>query len=144
VIPHFGHRHRPAVDPVVHRFEFAPAARPLLAVLGIRPATAWIRVDGRLLDIRFGARRVATTLDDVEAAETTGPLPIARTLGVRHSPDDVLVFGSGSRGGVRIRFARPVRGLDRPTLVVTVVAPELLVARLRRSESLTAEDLDRR
>jgi hypothetical protein len=133
------------VAPVVHRFAFTAATRPLLAVLGVRPGTAWIRIDGRLLDIRFGRRRVATTLDDVEHAETTGPLPLHRTLGVRHDPaEDALTFGSGTRGGVRIRFARRVRGVERPTLVVTVDAPELLVARLRRPQPLAAEDLDRR
>ncbi|QOC91456.1 hypothetical protein [Micromonospora craniellae] len=39
-----------------HRFPFRfdPPLRPLLALLGVRPSTAWVRVDGDTVAVRFG------------------------------------------------------------------------------------------
>jgi hypothetical protein len=144
MIPPHGRQHRPATEPVVHRFEFAAAARPPLAVLGVRPGTAWVRIDGRLLDVRFGRWWMATTLDNVEAVEGSGPLSPVRDIGIRRSTaDGALVLASSTRGGVRIRFAGPIPGAgplagwQRPTLTVTVAEPDLLIAGLCGAERCT-------
>jgi hypothetical protein len=124
--------------PSEYRFSFHSAVRLPLALLGIRPATSRIVIDGETLDVRFGPWRVRTPLSNVVAVEQSGPLSPWRALGVRLSlADRGLTFGSDPLGGVCVRFARPVRGIDpvglvrHPGLTVTVEEPELLTARLR-------------
>lgn len=121
-----------------HRFDFAPWAARLLRLAGIRPRTCWVRVDEHHLDVRFGPWRVRTPLANVAGATPDGPYRAWRAVGVRLSlPDGGLTFGSSTRGGVRVRFHRPVRGLDpwglarHPTLTVTVTDPHRLASALR-------------
>jgi hypothetical protein len=155
MIPPYGRQHRLPDDvPSEYRFSFCPGVRLPLALLGIRPATSRIVIDGETLDVRFGPWRVRTPLSNVVAVEQPGPLSPWRALGVRLSlADRGLTFGSDPLGGVCIRFAEPVRGIDpvgmvrHPGLTVTVEEPELLAARLHPFDPLQDHrpvDTDRR
>jgi hypothetical protein len=138
MIPPYGRQHRPVLDgPAIHRFAFAPAARPVLALIGINASAAWVRIDGDDLDVRFGPWRVRTRLDNVISAQPTGPLTWWQALGTRLSfVDHGLTFGSSTHGAVCVRFAHPVTGMDpfgllrHPELTVTVATPAQLVAQL--------------
>jgi len=146
VIALSGRLHSPILTPETrYDFSFAAVARPMLAALGVRPATAWVAVTHDLLDVRFGPWRVRTPLVNVFSAEPTGPLNAVTVLGPRLSLADLgLTFGSDTRGGVCIRFRRPVRGfepfglLHHPGLTVTVTTPGLLVTRLNRPDDPSA------
>jgi hypothetical protein len=140
VILPFGRRHEPGLAATTeYEFSFTALTRPALAVLGVGPGTAWVRVDGDRLDVRFGPWHVTTPLANVVSAEPSGPLGLVKALGPRLSLLDCgLTFGSDTAGGVCIRFAEPVTGLDpfrllhHPGLTVTVTTPDLLVIRLDR------------
>jgi hypothetical protein len=137
MIPPYGRQHRLPAAPIVHRFDFAPATRPRLALLGVHPTTAWIRIEGHLLDVRFGRWRLATTLENVVSAGVRTPPPVRWRRRVEHSgTTGTLVLATGGRGGVHIRFARPIPGAGPlagcadPALLVTVTRPDRLVADL--------------
>jgi hypothetical protein len=90
-----------------------------------------------LLDVRFGPLRIRTPLDNVAAADVTGPYVAWRVLGVRLSlADGGLTLGTATERGARIRFRDPVGPLRHRALTVTVEAPHLLVRRLRRHLAL--------
>jgi hypothetical protein len=141
VIPPYGPRHRlpdDSEDPASqHPFRFHGAARRPLALLGVRPANAFVFVDAYVLHVRFGPWSVTTPAPNVLDAEPLGALALWRTLGMRCSTADrALTFGTDRTGGLRIRFREPVHrfssraALGHPELTVTLEDPEPLLRRL--------------
>ena len=82
---------------------------------------------GRLV-ARYGPWTVDTSLDNVTAAEISGPYAIPKTIGPAHLSfaDHGLTFASNPHQGVCISFREPVTGLTpskrmrHPGLTVTV------------------------
>ncbi|MCF0095151.1 hypothetical protein AB0B39_08240 [Micromonospora sp. NPDC049114] len=114
-------------------FRFDPAFRPPLALLGVRPATAWVTVTDQDLVIRYGPWRLRTGRDNVIGAELSGPYRWWRVIGPRLSMVDRGVsFGSSTAGGVCLRFGVPVPALApggrlrHPAATVTVADPPAL------------------
>ncbi|MDM4718982.1 hypothetical protein QTQ03_04975 [Micromonospora sp. WMMA1363] len=125
-----------------HRFPFRfdRHFRPALAVLGVRPATAWVRVDDDELAVRFGPWRLHTGRRNVAGVECGGPYRWWRAVGPRLSLADAgVTFGSSAAAGVCVRFAEPVPALlpggwlRHPGLTVTVADPGALVRLLAGS-----------
>jgi hypothetical protein len=117
-------------------FRFDAPFRMPLAVLGVRPATTGITVDGAWLTARFGPWRLRTPRSNIVAARRTGPYRWWRAIGPRLSlVDRGATFGTSTAAGVCIEFAAPVpalvgRRLRHPGLTVTVADPDALVRAL--------------
>jgi hypothetical protein len=97
-------------------------SRPLLRVVGVHDANAWVDVDGQL-EARFGWFRVGTPLSNVTAWRIEGPWRWITAIGVRRSiRHGDVTFGGNHEGGVRIDFRTPVPFLffRIPALYVTV------------------------
>ncbi|MEW2475193.1 hypothetical protein AB0875_15515 [Micromonospora gifhornensis] len=114
-------------------FRFDPPWRPVLALLGVRPSTAWVDVDADEVTVRFGPWRLRTTRDNVTGVQESGPYRWWRAIGPHLSAADVgVTFGSSTARGLCIRFGRPVpallpgRWLRHPAMTVTVVDPDAL------------------
>ncbi|RLP74380.1 MULTISPECIES: hypothetical protein [unclassified Micromonospora] len=114
-------------------FRFDPAFRPALALLGVRPATAWVDVTDRELLIRYGPWRLRTARDNVVGVEVSGPYRWWRAIGTHVSMvDGGVSFGSSTAGGVCLRFGVPVPALTpwgwprHPAATVTVTDPPAL------------------
>ena len=121
-------------------FSFASRYRAPLALLGVRPGTAWVQVDDTELEVRFGPWRLRTERDNVVAARTAGPYRWWRAIGPHVSlTDSGVTFGTTTGGGVCIEFATPVpalapgRWLRHPAATVTVTDAAGLISRLRES-----------
>jgi hypothetical protein len=134
-----GTRRRVAAPAQRFAFAFAAPYRVLLALLGVRPATASVTVDDAELNVRFGPWLLRTDRDNVVAARTTGPYRWWRAIGPHLSlVDRGATFGTTTAGGVCIEFAEPVpalapRGrLRHPSVTVTVEDGPELIGRLRR------------
>jgi len=120
-------------------FRFDDRYRKLLALGGVRPDRAVVKVGDELLEARFGPWRCVSALDNVVGVEMSGPYSAVRAIGPRLSlKDRGLTFGTNTERGVCIRFAAAVPGLEpsgrlrHPGLTVTVADVEGLVAALRR------------
>ncbi|MBX7267459.1 hypothetical protein KIF24_16430 [Micromonospora sp. Llam7] len=114
-------------------FRFDPPLRPLLALLGVRPSTAWVRVDAADLAVRFGPWRLRTGRENVAGVELGGPYRWWRAIGPHLSgADRGVTFGSSTVAGLCVRFVRPVPALlpgdwlRHPGMTVTVVDPAVL------------------
>jgi hypothetical protein len=93
-------------------FRFDPAFRPALALLGVRPATAWVAVSEREVLIRYGPWRLRTARDNVTGVEVSGPYRWWRAIGPHLSlADGGVSFGTSTAGGVCLRFGTPVPAL---------------------------------
>lgn len=121
-------------------FRFDRPFRPALAALGVRPETAWVRVDADEVQVRFGPWRLRTARSNVTDAEPGGPYRWWRTIGPHVSlADGGVTFGSSTAAGVCVRFAEPVpallpgRWLRHPGLTVTVTDPDALARLLSGS-----------
>jgi hypothetical protein len=119
-------------------FRFAGPYRAPLALLGVRPDTAWVQVDDTELQVRFGPWRLRTERENVVAARTTGPYRWWRAIGPHVSlTDSGVTFGTTTAGGVCIEFATPVAALvpggwlRHPAVTVTVADSTGLITRLR-------------
>jgi hypothetical protein len=129
-------------------FAFAPAYRLLARAFGIRPATAWVHVEARTLEARFGPWRVSTPLANITDVAVTGPYAIWKTAGPARLAitDRGLTFATNGDRGVLISFRTPVRGLDplgvihHPELTVTVAEPDRLEELLRARLNSTSGD----
>ncbi|PZF81788.1 hypothetical protein C1I99_31770 [Micromonospora deserti] len=119
----------------VHRFAFRfdPPYRPVLALLGVRPETAWVRVDAQEVAVRFGPWRLRTARRNVTGVERGGPYRWWRVVGPRLSLADAgVTFASSTAAGLCLRFAEPVPALlpggwpRHPGATVTVVDPDAL------------------
>jgi hypothetical protein len=122
------------------RFRFDRAARYLLPVLGVTPATSRVEVTGGQLVIRYGPWRTTVDRRNIQAVRATGPFSGWKAIGPRLSlADRGLTFGTSARGGVCIQLRRPVaalmpgRLLAHPAVTVTVERPRELVRLLRPS-----------
>ncbi|MEU0549807.1 hypothetical protein [Micromonospora sp. NPDC005979] len=122
-------------------FRFDAAFRPALALVGVRPATAWVAVDDRYLLIRYGPWRLRTGRDNVLGAEVGGPYRWWRVIGPRLSlADGGVSFGSSAQAGVCVRFGEPVPALApagwprHPAATVTVADPAALARLLGRPD----------
>ncbi|MFI6236196.1 hypothetical protein ACIBD9_21795 [Micromonospora sp. NPDC050784] len=114
-------------------FRFDPLFRPVLALLGVRPATAWVAVTERDLMIRYGPWRLRTDRANVTAVELSGPYRWWRAIGPHLSlADGGATFGSSAAGGICLRFGVPVPALvpggrpRHPAATVTVADPPAL------------------
>lgn len=119
-------------------FPFAPPFRLPLALLGIRPSTAWVAVGSASLTVRFGPWRLHSNRGNVVGAGRTGPYRWWRAIGPHVSlADSGVTFGTTTAGGVCIRFATPVpalapgRWLRHPAVTVTVTDAAGLIDCLR-------------
>ncbi|MGW3785519.1 hypothetical protein ACWD5Z_13075 [Micromonospora chokoriensis] len=114
-------------------FRFDPVFRPVLALVGVRPATAWVAVTDRDLMIRYGPWRLRTARANVIAVELSGPYRWWRVIGPHVSMvDRGASFGSSTAGGICLRFGEPVPALvpggrvRHPAATVTVADPPAL------------------
>ncbi|SCF10283.1 hypothetical protein GA0070607_5566 [Micromonospora coriariae] len=114
-------------------FRFDPVFRPALALLGVRPATAWVTVTDRDLLIRYGPWRLHTDRDNVTGVEVSGPYRWWRAIGPHVSlADRGVSFGSSTAGGVCLRFGVPVPAIApggrprHPAVTVTITDPPAL------------------
>ncbi|MGW2623688.1 hypothetical protein [Micromonospora taraxaci] len=114
-------------------FRFDPLFRPVLALVGVRPATAWVVVTDRDLMIRYGPWRLRTARANVIAVELSGPYRWWRVIGPHASMvDRGASFGSSTAGGICLRFGEPVPALvpggrvRHPAATVTVADPPAL------------------
>ncbi|MEU8216946.1 hypothetical protein AB0C47_14360 [Micromonospora taraxaci] len=114
-------------------FRFDPVFRPMLALVGVRPATAWVVVTDRDLMIRYGPWRLRTERANVIAVELSGPYRWWRVIGPHVSMvDRGASFGSSTAGGICLRFGAPVPALvpggrvRHPAATVTVADPPAL------------------
>jgi hypothetical protein len=120
-------------------FAFAPSYLRLSRVFRITPERAWVDVDDETFEARFGFYRVRTPRTNIAGVEVTGPYAFWKTAGpARYAiTDRGLTFATNGDRGVLIRFATPVRGLDRlglvrhPELTVTVADVDGLAELLR-------------
>lgn len=126
-------------------FDFEPRFRRVLAAIGVAPETATVSLDDERLEARFGPWTCRARISDVRDVARTDPLPWHRAVGARLSSGDCgLVFGTGTGGGVRVRFSRPVPGLlplgvlRHPALTVTVADPEGFADAIRRRVAVAA------
>lgn len=102
--------------------------------LGAREGRDGVRVhDDGTLEARYGRFTVTTTIDNVAAADNTGPYNPLKAVGLRLSAvDSGLTMGTTSRVGVCLLFHEKVRRVigprDHRGLTVTVEDPEGLIA----------------
>ncbi|MGQ5261598.1 hypothetical protein ACTWLT_12635 [Micromonospora sp. ZYX-F-536] len=122
-------------------FRFEPVFRPALALLGVRPATAWVAVTDRELLIRYGPWRLRTDRANVTGVEVSGPYRWWRAIGPHVSlADRGVSFGSSTAAGVCLRFRVPVRAiapagwLRHPAATVTVADPPALARLFARPD----------
>lgn len=116
---------------VRHPFLFDLRFRVPAAAVGVLPATAYVEVDGHHLHIRFGPWSLDTPIDNVAAAETTGPYHLLKVIGPPHLSlrDRGVTFATNPRVGLCIRFHDPVPALapfgwfPHPAATVTVADP---------------------
>ncbi|BCJ56738.1 hypothetical protein Jiend_01600 [Micromonospora endophytica] len=119
-----------ATDGQLFRFRFDRPFRQVLALIGVRPSTAWVRVDADDLVVRFGPWRLRTGRDNVAGVEPGGPYRWWRAIGPRLSASDLgVTFGSSTLAGLCVRFVHPVPALvpggrpRHPGMTVTVADP---------------------
>ncbi len=123
------------------RFDFDPRLAPFSFAVGVTPLTSGVEVADGELRARFGPWFLRTPVDNVEAAEVTGPYSLAKVVGPPRLSlsDRGLTFATNTRRGVCIRFKQPVTGalpfgvLKHPALTVTVDDPAALADALRPS-----------
>lgn len=116
---------------------------PLDAIVGralcVTPDRAVVTIDEEDLDITYGHWRLRTSLDNVAAAEVTGPYQRWKVGGPPRLSmrDRGVTFATTTERGVCIRFVRPVPAalpfgiLEHTAATVTPADPFGLVAALR-------------
>jgi hypothetical protein len=99
-------------------------SRFLLLLFGVRAGNAYVDLGDDELDAHFGFFRVRTATSNLASWRLEGPWLWVTAIGVRTSVrHHDVTFGGTNRGGVRVDFREPVRGLGRlriPALYVTV------------------------
>ena len=79
-------------------------------MFGVRPATAWLRLERDRVVARFGFSHAVIPLADIERWDITGPYRWWRALGIRSAlTKPEITYGGSSRGGVGLHLRRPVR-----------------------------------
>ncbi|MGK5740928.1 hypothetical protein [Micromonospora sp. URMC 103] len=122
-------------------FRFDPPFRPVLALFGVRPDSAWVEVDEARLRVRFGPWHLDTARDNVVGVTRGGPYRWWRVVGAHLSlVDRGLTLGSSTGAGLCVRFGAPVPALApgpwlrHPAVTVTVADPDALAAALSGSD----------
>ena len=131
--------------PAVEQFAFAfdPRFRPILALIGVRPATARVTLTPERLVARFGPWTCETPIDNVRAVCRTGPYRWFKAIGPRGSfVDRGLTFGTTPKQGVCVLLHEPVPGLApissfrHPGLTLTLAEPDRFVTSLHQHAGL--------
>ena len=113
-------------------------SRPL-RLLGVTPATCWVEVDERWLQVSYGRLGLRTPRENIAGVEVTGPYRWYRAIGPRLSlADHGVTFGTATLSGVCVLFHEPVAALlgDRvphPGATMTVADPAGLARALAAS-----------
>lgn len=125
-------------------FRFQKMYLPMLAAVGVTPATAHVVVTDDRIVARFGPWLCSTSLSNICDVCVTGPYTAVKAIGARLSMTDRgLTFGTTTEQGVCLTFERPVPGLDplgvlrHPGLTVTVDDVAGFVAAVRAGAALT-------
>jgi hypothetical protein len=121
-----------------------PLSRPILLLFGVRPANAYVDINGQL-DARFGFFSVSTPVENIVRWRIEGPWSWFTAIGVRRSIRHAdLTFGGNHKGGVRLDFRRPVRcrPFHPPALYVTVADMDGFAATLA-ARGIPGEDARR-
>jgi hypothetical protein len=127
------------------RFAFDDRFRPMLALAGVTPSTAFVTLttDDRMV-ARFGPWTCDTPLSNVVEVQRTGPYRWWRAIGTRLSfADGGATFGTNTAAGVCLCFSEPVRALDafglfrHPGLTLTVADPDGFADAVRRRARLS-------
>jgi hypothetical protein len=119
-------------------FRFDPLFRPIDALLGVSPRSAFVEVDDARFVAQFGRWRIETPRSNVVGAEVSGPYSLVKVIGPPRlsAADRGLTFATTAARGVCVRFREPVKGIEpigvvrHPGLTVTVEDPDALVAAL--------------
>ncbi len=116
-------------------YEFEPAARPMLRLLGVRPDRDGVRLDDERLAASFGWLSAVVERDNIKSVSVTGPYRWFKVLGPRLSmADHGLTFGTNADHGVCIEFHDPLPAVfgpwNHPGITLTVAEPEKLVEAL--------------
>jgi hypothetical protein len=109
------------------------AGWPILALFGVRPGAAHVRIDQDRLIARFGFSRAEFPLVNVERWDITGPYRWWRAIGLRGTlGQPEITYGGSAHGGVCLHLRTPVRiaGIGIRRLYVTVDDLEGLAAAL--------------
>jgi hypothetical protein len=99
----------------VMRFEFDwdPAYRRILRVIGVRPGTSWVEVGDELV-VRYGPWHARTPIANITRVCVTGPYVPLRGVGPHLSlKDRGITFGTNARRGICALFRDPITGIDR-------------------------------
>ncbi len=125
-------------------FKFAGLYLPMLAAVGVTPATAHVVLTDDRMVARFGPWLCTSPYPNIVDVCETGPYTAVKAIGARLSMTDRgLTFGTTTEGGVCITFETPVRGLDplgvlrHPGLTVTVDDRAGLMTMLRERAGLS-------
>ena len=104
-----------------------PSARWLARLaFGATPEKAWVDLRQDELTARFGWWELSVPIDDVAGWRIEGPWRWITAIGVRRSiRGGDLSFAGGTRGGVRLELARPVRWMRLSVRVLYVGVEDL-------------------
>lgn len=133
--------HRPpeGADPVRRfPFHFEPRVARWARPFGIRPAAAFVELDGQDVTVRSGPWTVRTPVTNVRSVTVTGPYRAWRVAGpVRLSlADRGLTMATSTGPGLCLAFKEPVPGIDpfglvrHPSVTCTVADVEGLLRAL--------------
>lgn len=122
-------------------FAFAPSYRLPAAVLGIRPGTAEVVVDGHELVVRFGPWRLRTPVANIVDTQATGGFAWLKTASPPHLSfsDRGVTFATNGDRALCLTFATPVPAIEptgrlrHPGATVTVADPLALQSTLAGS-----------
>jgi hypothetical protein len=108
-----------------HKFPIRLGRRSQLVLLlfGVGPSNAYVVLDEREFDARFGFFRIRTPVSNLASWRIEGPWLWVTAIGVRLSiRHHDLTFGGTNKGGVRVDFKEPIArlGIHIPALYVTV------------------------
>lgn len=124
-------------------FDFDPAWRTPLSLLGIAPGKAFAEVHEGAFAVRFGPWSLRTPLSNVLDTQVTGPYTSWKVIGPHLSlADRGVTFGTNARKGLCVRFRTPVPALvpggflTHPGATLTVSAPEELAEALQRAREV--------
>ncbi len=122
-------------------FRFEPLLLPAALLLGVRPSTSGVDVDGKDVTIRFGRWSMSFPRTDVSSAEVTGPYQLLKVAGPPHLSlaDGGVTFATNRHAGACLQLARAHRAIEplgiigHRSVTVTVDDPEELCRLLRRA-----------
>lgn len=128
---------RPPKAPAVVRhfdFRFEPLLLPAALIVGVRPSTTGLDIDGKDVTIRFGRWSMSFPRADVTSAEVTGPYQLVKVAGPPHLSlaDGGVTFATNRQAGACLQLSNPHRAIEplgiirHRSVTVTVDEPEEL------------------